>query len=87
MEPLCDPRKDRRVKNVKPPPHRPLSTELLFPKGASCKIPPLNSDKKASPDWKLLRNHLHREGTIQKKDMILLIENTNKLLSTRDSTT
>ena len=33
MEPLIDPRNDRKVKNCQPPPHRPLSEEILFPKG------------------------------------------------------
>lgn len=69
MEPLLDPRKDRRVKNVKPPPHKPLATELLFPKGVH-----------SPPDWKLLRNHLHREGRVDKKDLIKVIEATNKIL-------
>jgi len=47
MEPLIDPLKDRAVKTVKAPPHRPLSKELMFP------------DKlKKKPDWKLLRDHL-----------------------------
>jgi hypothetical protein len=35
MEQLSDPLKDRRVKNVKPPPHKPLSAELMFSKGRS----------------------------------------------------
>ena len=35
MDPLLDPVKDRRVKKVKPPPHRPLSEKLMFPKKGS----------------------------------------------------
>lgn len=31
MEVLNDPLKDRVVKTVKPPPHRPLETKLMFP--------------------------------------------------------
>ena len=31
MEPLCDPCKDREVKSVKAPPHRPLSRKLMWP--------------------------------------------------------
>jgi len=31
MEPLSDPLKDRQIKSVKPPPHRPLLTQLMFP--------------------------------------------------------
>jgi len=31
MEPLNDPVKDRVVKQVKPPPHKPLEAKLMFP--------------------------------------------------------
>lgn len=31
MEPLNDPLKDRTVKSVKAPPHRPLDPKLMFP--------------------------------------------------------
>lgn len=31
MEPLNDPIKDRVVKNLKPPPHKPLDKALLWP--------------------------------------------------------
>jgi len=31
MEPLSDPDNDRAIKDIIPPPHRPLSTELLYP--------------------------------------------------------
>lgn len=47
MEPLSDPLKDRRVKNVKPPPHKPLAEKLMWREGKSHK-----------PEWKLIRNHL-----------------------------
>ena len=30
MEPLLDPKKDRQIKTTKPPPARPLSSELVF---------------------------------------------------------
>ena len=30
MDPLTDPLKDRRVKGVKPPPHRPLADKLMW---------------------------------------------------------
>ena len=35
MEPLSDPLKDRRVKNVKPPPHKPLAAKLMWKEGKS----------------------------------------------------
>jgi serine/threonine-protein phosphatase 2B catalytic subunit len=31
MELLKDPSNDRAVKTLKPPPHRPLSRQLMFP--------------------------------------------------------
>lgn len=31
MEPLSDPCGDRKVKTVKPPPHREISAKLLWP--------------------------------------------------------
>ena len=31
MEPLCDPESDRSMKDIIPPPHRPLSDDLLYP--------------------------------------------------------
>lgn len=34
MELLNDPQNDRKVKNVKPPPHRPLSKELMWGKSS-----------------------------------------------------
>jgi len=38
MEPLSDPLKDRVVKKVKAPPHRPLTDALMFPKKGSGKL-------------------------------------------------
>lgn len=35
MEPLPDPRNNRQVKEIVPPAHRPLSSELLFNAGIS----------------------------------------------------
>lgn len=51
MEPLLDPLGDRIVKNVTPPPHRPLYSENIFaPAGTDFK------DPKAPlfVDWKLI---------------------------------
>lgn len=31
MEPLADPDNDRAMKDIVPPPHKPLSEELLYP--------------------------------------------------------
>eukprot|EP00742_Colponemidia_sp_Colp-10_P001050 GILJ01001136.1.p1 GENE.GILJ01001136.1~~GILJ01001136.1.p1 ORF type:complete len:472 (-),score=66.36 GILJ01001136.1:224-1639(-) len=61
MDPLPDPLGDRAVKDVPPPPHFPLSHELLFPK------------KDGIPDWRLLQKHLTREGRLLKEDVIGVI--------------
>jgi len=47
MEPLSDPCNDRQVKTVRPPPHKPLSKNLIWP-----------AHLKNKPDWKALRDHL-----------------------------
>lgn len=31
MDPLCDPDNDRAMKEIVPPPHRPLAEDLLYP--------------------------------------------------------
>lgn len=74
MEPLTDPVGDRFVKTVPCPPHRPLKRELFFP-----------ASLKGKPDWKLVREHLQKEGRINKKDVIHLITETSKVLSTCSS--
>ena len=38
MECLIDPLGDRVVKTVNPPPHKPLSTHLIFPNKDKCII-------------------------------------------------
>jgi len=68
MEPLSDPNKDRVVKSVKPPPHRPLAKHLMFP-----------DRLKNKPDWRLIRDHLQKEGRIAKEDLIKLINDVNKI--------
>ncbi|CAD8124068.1 unnamed protein product [Paramecium sonneborni] len=69
MDILKDPANDRQVKTLKPPPHRPLSKNLMFP------------DKlKNKPDWKLLKDHLQREGRIAKEELFKLVADCNKLL-------
>jgi len=55
MEPLIDPLNNRKVKTVRLPPHKPLSKELIWPTG-----------QKNKPDWKCIKDHLSREGRIDK---------------------
>lgn len=68
MEPLKDPKNDRQIKQVKPPPHRPLDKNLMFP-----------NKLKNKPDWKLLKDHLSKEGRITKEDLLKLISDANKI--------
>lgn len=60
MEPLPDPLKDRVIKEILAPPHRPLSKDLLY-------------SKEDIPNIDNIKNHLLREGKIDKKDFIDLI--------------
>lgn len=55
MDPLSDPLKNRIVKHLKAPPHKPLDHNLLFPPslGGSNYLIYLGK-----PDWKLLKDHL-----------------------------
>ncbi|KAM3137460.1 Serine/threonine-protein phosphatase 2B catalytic subunit alpha [Paramecium bursaria] len=69
MDLLKDPSNDRMVKTLKPPPHRPLSRNLMFPEKL-----------KNKPDWKLIKDHLHKEGRIAKEDLFKLVAECNKLL-------
>ncbi|CAG9329576.1 unnamed protein product [Blepharisma stoltei] len=63
MDPLSDPLGDRFMKDVKPPIHRPISHELLFP-----------SDGNGKPSYKALKSHFQREGRIAKTDALQLID-------------
>jgi len=120
MELLSDPTNDRKVKAVKPPPHRPLSKELMWGKSKQCsrelfvylllelslriksiaKLQQPNSKhaknkqlllgfsdlwlfnlSDGKPDWKVIRDHLHKEGRISKENLIQLIDECNRILS------
>lgn len=61
-EPLSNPLNDRVLPYIEPPPHRPLSAELLFPQGP---------DK--PPNYTLLRNFLKKEGKVSKEDALRII--------------
>ena len=61
MEPLSDPLGDRAMSEMIAPPHRRLTHSLLFP-----------SPNK--PNWRLLKDHLLKEGKLDKSDFIILIE-------------
>lgn len=73
VEPLPDPFEDRVMKDVLPPPHLPLPHSKLFP-------------KKGIPDWKVLRDHLTREGKIEKSDFLELISLFQAQIKTEPNT-
>lgn len=79
MDPLKDPSNDRQVKTLKPPPHRPLSRNLMFPDKLKSILKYQQFLDK--PDWKLLRDHMQKEGRIAKEDLFKLVADCNKLLS------
>jgi len=70
MQSLTDPYNDRQIKKLRPPPHRPLNSNLVF--GTS------NNPK---PDWKFIKEHLYREGRIDKDSLFKLVQQTTKILN------
>lgn len=70
MESLPDPCNDRMMKDVLPPPHKPLSNSKLFPKKSIYLFKPISE---GPPDWKVLRDHLSREGKLSKQDLLEII--------------
>ena len=60
VETLPDPFDDRVMKKIMPPPHIPMPHELLFP-------------TPGIPNWKVLRDHLTREGKLTKSDILEMI--------------
>ena len=61
MEPLPDPCNDRVISDLPAPPHLPLTTDVLFPSGGDV------------PNWGILRDHLAKEGVIDKLAVIKLV--------------
>jgi len=70
MEVLRDPLNDRVVKDVEPPPSKPISDALLYPFGTGI------------PDWRALRSHLAREGKVRKEVCLELIKKVSDITST-----
>lgn len=66
---------DRKIKSVKQPPARPLEYHQLFPSSSSSRA------SAEIPNWTLLRTHLHCEGMVEKAHVKIIIEETNKILS------
>eukprot|EP00914_Ancora_sagittata_P020931 GHVO01041156.1.p1 GENE.GHVO01041156.1~~GHVO01041156.1.p1 ORF type:complete len:506 (-),score=68.72 GHVO01041156.1:136-1653(-) len=68
MDPLADPKNDRVVKDIEPPPSQYLSDALLFPNGPS-----------ELPDWKALKSHLIREGRVTKEHCLDIISKVSEI--------
>jgi len=58
MDVLRDPCNDRQVKSVPAPPQGKLTSTLIFPNG-----------KNKPPDYKILKDHLKKEGRLYKEDI------------------
>jgi serine/threonine-protein phosphatase 2B catalytic subunit len=69
MEELKDPKKDRMVKALPPPPQRPLASHLVFKENNEV-------------DWVVLRDHLKKEGRVAQADVIKLIDLVSFIVST-----
>jgi hypothetical protein len=68
MEPLKDPYKDRKIQQYSAPPQKKLDSKLFW-----------SSDEK--PNWKCIGKHLYAEGTVLKKDFVLLLDKVTNYLS------
>ena len=68
MEPLSDPAKNRAVKDLPPPPHRPLPKEILF--------------KNNKINCKVLKDFLRKEGIITEADFKHIIKTVKSILCT-----
>lgn len=70
MEPLSDPKNDRVVKEIEPPPAKPISDKLLFPNGCN-----------TAPDWKRMKIHIFKEGRVTKEHCLELIKKVSDVTS------
>ena len=68
MEELIDPKSDRVVKSLPAPPQRPLTSSNLF----------LSSN---TIDWKLLRDHLKREGRVGTAELVQMLDVAGWIIS------
>lgn len=64
---------DRVITDFDPPPATPLDEDILFPSKGS--------KKRNIPDWKVLRDHLHKEGRISKESCLSILNDTLSMLS------
>lgn len=67
MDVLPDACNDRVVTDLEPPPQRPLSDELFY-------------DDNGLPNYNLIKEHLYKEGKIDKEHFMKLIIDTTQIL-------
>jgi serine/threonine-protein phosphatase 2B catalytic subunit len=67
------------MKDIMPPPHRPLNDELLYPNKSNRNICKEVIDN--IPNWEILKSHLYREGRITKEHCQKLLRDTLALIS------
>jgi serine/threonine-protein phosphatase 2B catalytic subunit len=65
MEGLNDPLNDRFMKDIVPPPHKPLSEEILYIN--KCILILKFTIETNAPNWESLKSHLYKEGRVSKE--------------------
>jgi len=72
---LSDPKHNRVVKEVPPPPHRPLPSSDLFPEGI-----PLSQSLGKPVNWMLLKEHFANGGILNVEDCLTIVKKTLEIL-------
>ena len=80
---MLDPLEDREIKDIIPPPHRPLSDELLYPnKGNTLDRFIFNYFIGSNmPNWEILKTHMYREGRVTKEHCHKILKDTMNVFS------
>jgi serine/threonine-protein phosphatase 2B catalytic subunit len=81
MDPLPDPVGDRFMKDIIPPPHIPISEELLYPNPCKNNESELNFIESNIPNWEALKTHLYKEGRVSKEHCQRILRETLAMIS------
>ena len=82
MEPLLDPDNDRVMKDIVPPPHKPIADEVLYPIKCNYTVVKHNTYIASNiPNWEVLKNHMYREGRVSKEHCQRILRDTLALIS------
>ena len=79
MDPLLDPLSDRVMKDIIPPPHRPISDEILYTVKSTEGI--LTHTDSVTPNWEQLKSHMYREGRVSKEHCHRILRDTLAIIS------